>query len=82
MAVAPRLVKAKVSPRRSVITGGVDKTEKDAIIRVWTKTHGPGEELELPEDEVARLRAHGALETPGKPVVEPSAGDTKTVKAG
>ncbi len=58
---AQTTVKAVVAKGRTVTVGGVDKNEKDHIIRVWSKDYAPGQIVELPADEVARLRANGAL---------------------
>ncbi|WP_298281252.1 hypothetical protein [Acidocella sp.] len=56
------LVKARVARGRSIQTRLVEKTKEGAISKNVSKVAQAGEIVELPEDEVARLRELGALE--------------------
>lgn len=53
--------KAVVARGRTVRIGGVDMTDAKVVLRVWSKDFGPGAEVELPAEDVDRLRASGVL---------------------
>jgi hypothetical protein len=56
---------ATLDPTRMIVAGWDADTGKP-IMRASLRTYGPGEQLQLPEDEVIRLRGTGHLHDPDK----------------
>ena len=69
---APRLVRATVARGRTVwITTDIKRTaghdaENKPVTRALVRPYAPGMEVELPHDEVVRLRKEGFLVDPNK----------------
>lgn len=70
----PALVHATVARGRTVRVGKAVLGADGKVARIDETVHGPGSTVELPEEEVAHLRARGFLTTPNAPEIAPAVG--------